>query len=61
MVADVASEKGFWDLLDSHCEDFFKPLNIGWMWRDWNDVVQGWGVLNSNGTAKWDFGARLGC
>jgi len=61
VVASVESEQGYWQLLDGHCEDFFKAKNIGWMWRDWNDVVQGWGVLDANGTAKWDWNARLTC
>ena len=30
VVVSVESEKGFWDLLDGHCEDFFKSKRIGW-------------------------------
>lgn len=60
VVASVASEKGYWQLLDDHCEDFFKPQNIGWMWRSWDDNIEGWGVMSGN-REKWDFIARLSC
>ena len=61
VVASVPSEEAYWNLLDSHCEDFFKAKNIGWMWRSWDDSVKGWGVLDANGQEKWDFHAKLEC
>ncbi|KAI5122649.1 hypothetical protein M0805_007911 [Coniferiporia weirii] len=61
VVASVPSERAYWDLLDSHCEDFFKANNIGWMWRSWDDTVEGWGAVYSNETQKWDFTARKTC
>jgi len=61
VVASVASEKGFWDLLGSHCEDYFKPNNIGWMWRDWDNAIDGWGVKDANGRDKWNWRARRSC
>ncbi|EJD05102.1 glycoside hydrolase [Fomitiporia mediterranea MF3/22] len=61
VVASVPSEEAYWDLLDSHCEDFFKAKNIGWMWRSWDDTIEGWGVKNPNGTNKWNFKARRTC
>lgn len=61
IVASVLSEKAYWNLLDHHCEDFFKSRNIGWMWRSWDDSVKGWGAVYDNGTEKWDLDARLWC
>ncbi|KAL5498330.1 hypothetical protein ACEPAH_2472 [Sanghuangporus vaninii] len=61
VVASVNSEEAYWNLLDRHCEDFFKPKNIGWMWRNWDDTVLGWGATYSNGTSKWNFKARRFC
>ncbi|TDL26979.1 glycoside hydrolase [Rickenella mellea] len=61
VVVSVESSQGFWALLDSHCEDFFKKNNIGWMWRSWDDTISGWGVLKSDGTKKWDFSAKQTC
>ncbi|THH08828.1 hypothetical protein EW145_g2438 [Phellinidium pouzarii] len=55
IVASVPSEEAYWNLLDSHCEDFFKAKNIGWMWRSWDDTVEGWGAVYSNETEKWNF------
>jgi len=47
--------------MDSHCEDYFKVNNIGWMWRDWDDNLEGWGVKDANGQDKWPWTARLTC
>ncbi|PAV15697.1 glycoside hydrolase [Pyrrhoderma noxium] len=60
VVASVSSEKGYWQLLDSHCEDFFKAKNIGWMWRSWDDNIVGWGVVSGQ-KEKWNFSARTSC
>jgi len=57
----VESEQGYWQLLDGHCQDYFKAKNIGWMWRSWSDVVNGWGVVDSNGAEKWQFSAHSTC
>ncbi|KAJ7746294.1 glycoside hydrolase [Mycena metata] len=61
VVASVASEEAYWNLLDRHCEDYFKPKNIGWMWRAYSDTIEGWGVIELNGTDKWPWSARLHC
>lgn len=61
VVASVASEEAYWDLLDRHCEDYFKDKNIGWMWRAYSDIIEGWGVKELNGTDKWRWKARLTC
>jgi exo-beta-1,3-glucanase (GH17 family) len=61
VVASVASEEAYWNLLDRHCEDYFKAKNIGWMWRAYSDVIEGWGVIKLNGTDKWPWRARLLC
>ncbi|KAJ7433689.1 glycoside hydrolase [Mycena galericulata] len=61
VVASVASEEAYWDLLDGHCEDYFKAKNIGWMWRAYSDTIEGWGVIESNGTDKWRWKAHLTC
>ncbi|KAL5520469.1 hypothetical protein ACEPAG_9693 [Sanghuangporus baumii] len=60
IVVNLESEEGYWNLLDSHCEDFFKSKNIGWMWRSWDETIAGWGVT-SDGNDKWDFHARQTC
>ncbi|KAH8114901.1 glycoside hydrolase [Phellopilus nigrolimitatus] len=60
IVVSLAAEEAYWNLLNSHCGDFFKANNIGWMWRSWDESIQGWGVT-SNGKPKWDFGARQTC
>ena len=60
IVVSLDAEQGYWNLLDSHCEDFFREKNIGWMWRSWDDSIAGWGVT-SNGQDKWDFYARSSC
>jgi len=57
----VPSEEAYWNLMDSHCEDYFKVNNIGWMWRDWDDNLEGWGVKDANGQDKWPWTARLTC
>ncbi|KZT61343.1 glycoside hydrolase family 17 protein [Calocera cornea HHB12733] len=59
--ANVPSEAAYWNLLDYHCEDYFKANNIGWMWRSWSDNIDGWGALYVNGTAKFPVEARLTC
>jgi exo-beta-1,3-glucanase (GH17 family) len=61
VVASVPSSEGYWNLLDSQCEDYWKTKNIGWMWRSWNDDIDGWGVKYLNGTDKWDWSARTTC
>ncbi|EJD05095.1 glycoside hydrolase [Fomitiporia mediterranea MF3/22] len=60
VVVSLEAEKGYWNLLDSHCEDFFKDKNIGWMWRSWDDSIDGWGVTK-DGKDKWNFNARKTC
>ncbi|EJD05096.1 glycoside hydrolase [Fomitiporia mediterranea MF3/22] len=59
--ASVSSEQAYWVLLDSHCGDFFKPKNIGWMWRSFNDDMSGWGAYDSNGKQKWKLSAKTTC
>ncbi|KAL5498324.1 hypothetical protein ACEPAH_2466 [Sanghuangporus vaninii] len=47
IVVNLGSEEGYWNLLDNHCEDFFKAKNIGWMWRSWDESIAGWGVTSN--------------
>lgn len=62
IVASVGSSQAFWNLLDDHCSDFFKPKNIGWLWRSWDDTIQGWGVTTSGGKFKFNInGAKRTC
>ncbi len=55
------SQAGYWNLLDSHCGDYFKKNGIAWMWRSWDDDVVGWGVLDANGNPKFDIKAKTTC
>jgi len=60
--ASTSSEQAYWELLDGHCEDFFKSKNIAWMWRDWNDSIEGWGVLDASGNFKFNVdGVKTSC
>jgi len=61
VVASVASEEAFWKLLDGHCSDFFKTNNVGWMWRSWDDNLDGWGVKSTGQTDKWSWSAKTTC
>ncbi|KAJ3837984.1 glycoside hydrolase [Lentinula raphanica] len=61
VVASIASSEGYRNLLDSRCEEYFKEMNIGWMWRSWEDDIDGWGVKFLNGSDKWDWRARIEC
>ncbi|KAJ3934416.1 MAG: glycoside hydrolase [Lentinula lateritia] len=61
IVASVPSSEGYWNLLDSFCQDYFKSMNIGWMWRSWEDDIDGWGVKYLNGSDKWHWNARTEC
>jgi exo-beta-1,3-glucanase (GH17 family) len=62
VVASVGSEQAYWNLLDGHCGDFFKVKNIGWMWRDYNDEIEGWGVTDANGNFKFNVdGVQTSC
>lgn len=61
VVASIASEEAFWNLLDSHCKDYFKTKNIGWMWRSWDNAIDGWGVMDARGKDKWDWQAKSKC
>lgn len=62
IVASVSSSEAYWNLLNSHCSDFFKAKNIGWMWRDWDDAIEGWGVKDSSGNFKFSIdGAKRTC
>lgn len=54
-------EEPFAKLLDSHCSDYFKKNKIGWMWRDWNDNISGWGLLDGNGQPKFSWNMKTSC
>jgi exo-beta-1,3-glucanase (GH17 family) len=60
-TASVAMEQKFFQLLNSHCADFFKPNNIGWMWRSYDDSITGWGVLDGSGNQKFALNAVTSC
>ncbi|KAF8328395.1 glycoside hydrolase superfamily [Cantharellus anzutake] len=64
-VANVQSSKAYADLLDSKCEEM-KVLGpnggIGWFWQIWSDdMLTGWGLIDSNGLPKWTFAPRTAC
>ncbi|TDL26980.1 glycoside hydrolase [Rickenella mellea] len=61
VVTSISSEEGFWNLLDDHCKDFFKAKKIAWLWRGWDDTLDGWGVLRTDGSKKWNFSAKQTC
>ncbi|KAI5118469.1 hypothetical protein M0805_003730 [Coniferiporia weirii] len=61
IVVSVQSEQAYWELLDGYCEDYFKANNIGWMWRSFNDDLQGWGAFDSSGKQKWNITAKQSC
>jgi len=62
IVASVGSSQAFFNLLDEHCDDFFKPKNIGWLWRSWDDTIQGWGVKDDSGNFKFNInGVKKTC
>lgn len=62
IVATTGSEQAYWQLLDGHCSDYFKSKNLGWMWRDWNDDIQGWGVKDGSGNFKFNVdGVKTSC
>lgn len=62
IVASVGSSQAYWNLLDDHCSDFFKSKNIAWLWRSWDDTIQGWGVTTSGGNFKFNIdGAKRTC
>lgn len=61
IVVNVQSEADYWSLLDGHCEDWFKVNNVGWMWRNWDDTMDGWGAVTTGGQAKFNVNARKTC
>jgi len=61
VVATVASEQAYWNLLDGHCSDYFKANKVGWMWRAWDDHLDGWGVKSTSQTDKWSWSAKQTC
>jgi len=61
VVATVASETAYWKLLDGHCSDYFKTNNVGWMWRAWDDNLDGWGVKTTGQTDKWAWSGKTSC
>lgn len=57
-----SSEEAYWNLLDSHCKDFFKPKNLGYMWRSYNEGITGWGFLDGSGSPKFSIsGTKTTC
>ncbi|KAK4048973.1 hypothetical protein OIO90_005608 [Microbotryomycetes sp. JL221] len=60
-VASVASEKAYFDLLDSQCW-YFKQNNQAWFAQIWSDQqLGGWGILDWSGKAKFAFKPRTSC
>ncbi|ORY84748.1 glycoside hydrolase superfamily, partial [Leucosporidium creatinivorum] len=61
-VASVWSEKAYFDLLDSKCEEFRWNGGVGWFAQIWSDAqLGGWGILDWNGNKKFDFAPRITC
>jgi hypothetical protein len=61
----LESAQAYAELLDSSCEafkDITPQGGVGWFWHIWkDDMMDGWGVLDSNGNPKWDFHPRTSC
>lgn len=60
----LESAQAYAQLLDSSCEALkeITPQGVGWFWHIWEDsMMDGWGVLDSNGDPKWDFRPRTSC
>jgi hypothetical protein len=59
-------QQGYFDMLDSHCEDFkkFAGGGVGWFAHMYAEYAgaQGYGiVLNQNGALKFPFSPRTSC
>jgi exo-beta-1,3-glucanase (GH17 family) len=61
-VASVASEKSYYDLLDSKCQYFKDNGRIGYFAQIYADYqLGGWGILDYNGNPKFQFKPRTFC
>lgn len=54
-ISDVSNEKNYYNTLDSHCDDFFKPNKVGWFFHLYSDSQEpGYGYYDDQGQPKWD-------
>lgn len=63
-VADITNEKGYYVLLDQHCEDLKAVVGggIGWFAHIYSDNQEpGYGIYNSKGMMKFPFAPRTQC
>ncbi|MBW0523056.1 hypothetical protein O181_062771 [Austropuccinia psidii MF-1] len=60
-VATIQQESAYFEMLDSLC-DYFKSKKISWFSHIYNDTtLPGWGILDGNGTEKFQFNPRIQC
>ncbi|KAN0090826.1 glycoside hydrolase family 17 protein [Tylopilus felleus] len=63
-VASISSEQEYYQMLDSHCEDFKTAPggSIGWFAHVYSDLQDvGYGIYNVNRTTKFPFQPRTSC
>lgn len=61
-VASVASQKAYFELLDSQCRNFKDNGRVGYFYHIWSDAqLNGWGLLDWNGNPKFQFNPRTAC
>ncbi|RPD78317.1 glycoside hydrolase family 17 protein [Lentinus tigrinus ALCF2SS1-7] len=63
-VANVANERGYYQLLDDHCEDLKAQPGggVGWFAHIYSeDQEPGYGIYGSNGKTKFNFAPKTHC
>lgn len=63
-VASVSSQKAYFAMLDSHCEDLkaVQGGGVGWFFHLYSDTQElGYGLLDINGNPKYSFAPRTSC
>ncbi|KAI8458464.1 glycoside hydrolase superfamily [Phakopsora pachyrhizi] len=60
-VVSVEQSEDYFDLLDSQCENF-RTEQIAWFSHIYNETsLAGWGIVDQNGTEKFEFRPRSFC
>ncbi|KAM0791846.1 hypothetical protein ACM66B_004103 [Microbotryomycetes sp. NB124-2] len=60
-VANIESERGYFDALDSKCS-YFKDTRSGWFAHIWSDEqLGGWGIVDAAGHVKFPFHPQTSC
>ena len=63
-VANVANERGYYQLLDDHCEDLKAQPGggVGWFAHIYSDNMEpGYAIYNTSGHLKFPFAPRTEC